>query len=133
MVHIAPSPLPSKHGAEQVSPFAQQAQYMPVLSITEEQVRSLASGTYGRASLEHIASFGVPFFIVRRGTISTRNLDNTRNLLSIGTAFVVNLGQGPFGVTANHVVEAALAATVETVGLFSRRFETAGAPSRRDA
>jgi hypothetical protein len=132
MVHIAPSPLPSKHGAEQVSPSAQQAQYMPVLSITEEQVRSLASGTYGRASLEHIASFGVPFFIVRRGTISTRNLDNTRNLLSIGTAFVVNLGQGPFGVTANHVVEAALAATVETVGLFSRRFETAGAPSRRD-
>ena len=84
---------------------------MPVLSITEEQARSLASGTYGRASLEQIASFGVPFFIVRRGTISTRNLVASRNLLSNGTAFVVDLGKGPFAVTANHVVEAALAAT----------------------
>jgi hypothetical protein len=96
---------------------------MTVLSITEEQARSLASGTYGRASLEHIASFGVPFFIVRRGMISTRNPDSTCNLLSNGTAFFVNLGQGPFGVTANHVVEAALATTVETVGLFPKHFE----------
>lgn len=101
---------------------------MPVLSITEERARILASGTYGQASLEHIASFGVPFFIVRRGTISTRKLDSTRNLLSNGTAFVVDLGQGPFGVTANHVVEAALAATVEKVGLFPKRFDMPALP-----
>ena len=94
-----------------------------MVSITEEQARTLASGTYGRASLEHIASYGVPLFIVRRGTIATRNLDSTRNLLSNGTAFVVDLGQGSFGVTANHVVEDALAPTVAKVGLFPKRFE----------
>ncbi len=101
---------------------------MPILSITEEQARRLASGTYGRASLKHIASFGIPFFIVRRGTISPRNLDAARNLLSNGTAFVVSLGQGPFAVTADHVIEVALAATVEKVGLFPKRFEQPALP-----
>lgn len=101
---------------------------MPVLSITAKRARSLASGTYGGASLEHIASFGVPFFVVRRGTISPRNLDASRNLLSNGTAFVMDLGKGPFAITANHVVEVALAATVVQVGLFPMRFEQLARP-----
>jgi len=101
---------------------------MPVLSISEEQARSLVSGPYGRASLEHVASFGVPFFIVRRGTFSSSNVDPARNLLSNGTAFFMDLGQGVFAVTANHVVEASLSDTVVKVGLFPKRFELPAVP-----
>ena len=101
---------------------------MPVLSISEEQARYLVGGSYGRASLEHVASFGVPLFIVRRGTVSSNDLLANQSLLSNGTAFVVDFGRGPIAVTANHVVEAALAASVIKVGLFPKRFEPPALP-----
>lgn len=101
---------------------------MPGTRITEERARTLASGDYGRASLEQVASYAVPFFIVRRGTISPRNLAAGHRLLANGTAFVINLGREPFAVTANHVVECATAPTVVKCGLFPKRFEPPALP-----
>lgn len=98
------------------------------MRISEEQARALASGDYGRASLEYITSYAVAFFIVDRGIISAQNLDAGRHLLANGTAFVVNLGQGPFAVTADHVVERAMEATTVQCGLFPMRFELPALP-----
>jgi hypothetical protein len=96
--------------------------------ISEQQARRLVSGDYGQASLKHIASCAVPFFIVDRGTISAQNPDAARHLFANGTAFVVNLGLGPFAITAYHVVERALASTVAQCGLFPLRFDPPSLP-----
>lgn len=96
--------------------------------MTEDEARTLAAGSYGRASLEQVASYAVPFFIVRRGTISPRNPAAGRHLLANSTAFVIDLGREPFAVTANHVVECATAPTVVKYGLFPKRFEPPALP-----
>lgn len=101
---------------------------MPVLGVNEEQARALASGEYGRASLEQIAFYGVPFFFVRHGPISAGSSDVAQSLISNGTAFIVDLGEGPFGVTAHHVIEKALSPEVGTVGLFPKRFKKPAVP-----
>ncbi|MBI4184323.1 MAG: trypsin-like peptidase domain-containing protein [Proteobacteria bacterium] len=98
------------------------------MRITEEQARALVSGDYGRVSLEQVASYAVPFFIVERGTISARNPDAGQRLLANGTAFVVDLGRGPFVVTANHVVERAIEGTVAKCGLFPKQFAPPARP-----
>jgi hypothetical protein len=67
------------------------------IATPDDQRAVLASGL-GEYELHLINSFNVPvFWTVRKenGTISYRN----------GTAFFLNAGQGPFGVTASHVID----------------------------
>jgi hypothetical protein len=101
---------------------------MPTLEIDEDKALALVTGQYGQASLRQIASFAVPFFIVDRGTISPRNLDAAQRLIANGTAFVMNIGKGPFAVTANHVIERALATDVTNRGLFPTRYQPPARP-----
>jgi hypothetical protein len=89
----------------------------------EAKARGLASGEYGLALRKHVAAFAVPFFIIRRGRFSRVNPSQNKDLFANGTAFFIDLGYGPFGVTANHVVEEALAETTVSLGLFPKQYQ----------
>lgn len=90
---------------------------MNTSDISETEARALVAGDYGRASLEHIAAFAVPLFIVRAGRLSPTNPAQNAGLLTNGTAFFIDLGMGPFGVTADHVFAEALEPNVASRGL----------------
>ena len=89
----------------------------------EARAKAPASGQYGQALLKHIAAFAVPFFIIRRGTFSRTNPIQNKDLFTNGTAFFVDFGNGPFGITANHVVEEALKETTVSCGLFPKQYQ----------
>ena len=91
---------------------------VPTMDIQERQARSLVVGEFGRASVENVARFAVPLFIVKAGRFSAVRPEQNQGLLLNGTAFFVNLGAGAFAVTANHVIEIALGEDVVLCGLF---------------
>jgi hypothetical protein len=88
----------------------------------EARARALATGEYGQALLKHVAALAVPFLIIRRGKFSRANPSQNKGLFTNGTAFFIDFGNGPFGVTANHVVEEALAETTVSLGLFPKQY-----------
>lgn len=96
--------------------------------LSEAEARRLVAGDYGRASLEHVAAFAVPFFIVRGGRFSTTDPSQNAELLANGTTYFVDLGSGPFGVTANHVVNEALAPEVVRRGLIPVQYSPPARP-----
>jgi hypothetical protein len=69
----------------------------PPSVLTEAAARKIMSSGLGRAELEFVMSLTAPlFWIIREGEKQYR----VRN----GSAFFLDAGQGPFGVTARHVL-----------------------------
>jgi hypothetical protein len=65
---------------------------------TEKQARAIMAAGLGRAELEFVTSLTAPlYWIMHEGDKKYR----VRN----GSAFFLDAGQGPFAVTAHHVVE----------------------------
>jgi hypothetical protein len=64
--------------------------------VTAEELQAILSSGLGKYELHLFNSFNVPLFwtVLKHGT-TYRN----------GTAFFLNAGQGPFGVTASHVID----------------------------
>lgn len=67
-------------------------------ALSEHEARAIMSGGLGRAELKFVASLTAPLFWVIKqpsGELKVRN----------GTAFFLDAGEGPFGVTAAHVID----------------------------
>lgn len=67
-------------------------------TVNEAEARAIMSSGLGKAELKFVMSLTVPLFWVIRdsdGKFQARN----------GSAFFLNAGQGPFGVTASHVLK----------------------------
>ncbi len=71
---------------------------MPPPVMSEDQARALMGSGLAKAELEFLMSLTVPlFWVLREGEKRFR----VRN----GSAFFLNVGAGPFAVTAQHVIE----------------------------
>jgi hypothetical protein len=65
---------------------------------TEQEAREIMAAGLGRAELEFATSITAPlYWVIREGEKNYR----VRN----GTAFFLNVGSGPIGITADHVIE----------------------------
>lgn len=65
---------------------------------TEEEARKIMSGGLGKAELEFATSLTAPLFWVIRE-------ENKQFRARNGSAFFLDAGEGPFGITAAHVIE----------------------------
>jgi hypothetical protein len=71
---------------------------MPLPVLTEAEAKAIMSSGLGQAELEFVMSLTAPlYWIIREADRKYR----VRN----GSAFFLDAGQGPFAVTANHVIE----------------------------
>jgi hypothetical protein len=65
---------------------------------SEKEARAVISAGLGRAELELATSFTAPLYWIIRETDGKYRVRN-------GSAFFLDAGAGPFGVTANHVID----------------------------
>lgn len=70
----------------------------PPSSLTIEEAKKIMSAGLGKAELEFATSITAPlYWVIKEGDSNFK----VRN----GSAFFLDVGEGPFGVTANHVVD----------------------------
>ena len=79
--------------------------------ISIEEAKAIMRGGLGEAELKLVATYAAPLYwvIQRDGGVTTRN----------GTAFFLDAGSGPFGVTACHVIDGYIAdcASLDVIAL----------------